>query len=187
VSSARRRATTVLTALTVGAALLLVMARIAGLQPLVEQSGSMRPAIAPGDLVIVRTVHADALAVGDVVSFHDDTRAGALITHRVTAVHRDGDLLAVATLGDANNAGEHWVAAPDAQLGRAVVVVPYTGAVLTALSAPLAAGCLLGILAVLAALAVTARIRRGRVAAGANWRPGPVSWRRDPPRGHAHR
>jgi signal peptidase len=177
VSSARRRATTALTALTVAAALVLALGRIAGLQPLVEQSGSMRPAIAPGDLVVARSVRADEVAAGDVVSFHDDTRAGVLITHRVTAVHRDGDLLVVQTLGDANDAGEQWVTAPDALLGRTVLVVPYAGMALAALGAPLVAGCLLGIVAVLAGLVVTARVRRGRVPLGRDWRPRSVTER----------
>src|SRR5438034_11360898 len=46
-------------------------------------SGSMRPHLAPGDLVVVERVAPAQMRVGDVVSFSAPGRRGVTITHRV--------------------------------------------------------------------------------------------------------
>ncbi len=154
--------------LLAAAAVLAVGARIGGYRTLAEKSSSMAPAIRPGDLLVVRSVPARSVAVGDVVSFHDAGRGGRLITHRVTAVHRDGLLVKFRTRGDANPGDERWSSPADRDLGRTVATIPRAGAVIAVLADPFVAACLAGILATL--LLVTAVERRRRAVAPDQWR-----------------
>jgi signal peptidase len=111
-------------------AVLLVAALVAwlsGFEPLVERSGSMRPLLAPGDLLISQTVSPAQLHAGDVVSFVDPTRHDELVTHRVVSIQRTGQELKFVTRGDANAAPESWTAASTGHLRRMVAHVPLLG------------------------------------------------------------
>lgn len=77
-----------------------------GLTPLVFTSGSMSPAIEAGDLAFARTIDADQIAVGDVVSVENSK--GVRVTHRVVTVDRTDDGAVLSLRGDAN-------ATPDAE------------------------------------------------------------------------
>ena len=88
--SARSRKILVETVLTVGAlagVLCVVVAIVSvafGLSPLVVRSGSMSPTIATGDIAIARSVPANDVRIGDIVSV---TRPdGTRVTHRVTTI-----------------------------------------------------------------------------------------------------
>ena len=73
-----------------------------GVTPLVVRSGSMAPTFSTGALALSRSVPADELQVGDIVSVvgADDVR----ITHRVAALApAGGDTTAVTLRGDAND------------------------------------------------------------------------------------
>jgi signal peptidase I len=94
-------------ALTVGAAAgllgiaLTVASFVFGLRPLAVTSGSMAPAIDTGSLAWVRSVGADELRIGDVV-----TVAGAdgnAVTHRVESIAGTGDERVLTLRGDAND------------------------------------------------------------------------------------
>lgn len=93
-------------ALTVAAVLglvvlgLTVTAHWTGLRPLVVRSGSMEPTIATGGMVLVRTVPAADIRVGDVVTV--DRPDGVRVTHRVVEVDHDGATAEVVLKGDAN-------------------------------------------------------------------------------------
>lgn len=95
-------------ALTVGAVLgvMCVVAALAswmfGVTPLVFTSGSMSPSIETGDLGFARTVDAEDLAVGDVVSVTNTS--GTRISHRIEQITPQGDGTAALVLkGDAND------------------------------------------------------------------------------------
>nr|WP_305095131.1 signal peptidase I [Prescottella sp. R16] len=97
------------TALTVGAiaGLICIVATVAGLlfhvEPLIFRSGSMAPEITTGSLALARTVPADDLSVGDVISV--ENAYGTRITHRVYDIQpAGGDAVTVVLKGDANNA-----------------------------------------------------------------------------------
>ncbi|GAA0808408.1 signal peptidase I [Spirilliplanes yamanashiensis] len=156
----RRLATTALMLVMVAAAAAVTLGRVAGLQPLVEQSGSMLPTIRPGALVVSRPVPADAVRTGDIVSFRDTGRGGALITHRVVDVRRTGDLLTFETRGDANAGSERWTAPARAEIGRTVVVLPYLGMLVAGLAEPLVVACLAAVAGLLVAAVLAGR--RGR-------------------------
>ena len=76
-----------------------------GIKPLVFQSGSMSPSITTGALALARTVPAQQLEVGDVVSVTNPS--GVRVTHRVTALEPDDDGEVSMTMrGDANAADD---------------------------------------------------------------------------------
>ena len=105
----------------------IVVALAVGLRPLVIRSDSMSPSFRAGDLLLVRTVPAGAVAVGDVVTFSDSSRRGELVSHRVVAVEQRGLERAFVTRGDQNSGVEHWVASVDATVGVAVIALPKVG------------------------------------------------------------
>ena len=103
------------------------VARATGHVVLADRSDSMRPAIAAGDLLLVRTVGASSVRAGDVVTFSDPTRDGVSITHRVVGVRPEGDRIAFVTRGDANTASERWSIDRAGRVGRLAVVIPRAG------------------------------------------------------------
>ena len=70
-------------------------------QSYVVLSGSMEPAISPGDVVIVNEVPASAIAVGDVITY-GGSESSPPTTHRVIGVQEQGGELVFETKGDAN-------------------------------------------------------------------------------------
>lgn len=61
-------------------------------------SGSMRPVLEPGDMIVSRVVDAATLKEGDIVTFRPSK--DMLVTHRITGKKEDGSFI---TKGDANN------------------------------------------------------------------------------------
>jgi len=109
--------------------------RAAGFTPLVDVSGSMAPAIDAGDVVLDRATAPADLARGQVATIPDPL-SGRLITHRVVSVARQDGRVVVVTRGDANDAAERWVLAPDAPVRRVVARIPLAGRVVTSLADP---------------------------------------------------
>ncbi|HKG37716.1 MAG TPA: signal peptidase I [Conexibacter sp.] len=128
------RAAGVLLGLVLALLVLGVGLRAAGVAPLVEHSGSMAPAIATDDVVLVRDATATDLAPGQIATIPDPV-SGRLITHRVVSVDRHEDHVTVVTRGDANDASERWVLKADALVGRVVGHVPLLGRLLRPLGA----------------------------------------------------
>lgn len=90
--------------------------------PVVITSGSMRPAINDGDLVIAATVDPASLVPGDVVVVTRDD--GSLVTHRIVSIEPDGRLR---TRGDANAVVDSSPVSREAVLGRGRLLVPGVG------------------------------------------------------------
>jgi signal peptidase len=80
-----------------------VLCLLFGIRPAVVISGSMEPGIPVGSLTIARTVPADQVEVGDVVTV-PRTNADGLVTHRVIATTPadDGRSTVLELQGDAN-------------------------------------------------------------------------------------
>jgi signal peptidase len=80
-----------------------VLCLLLGIRPAVVISGSMEPGIPVGSLTIARTVPADQVAVGDVVTV-PRTHADGLVTHRIIATSPadDGRSTVLELQGDAN-------------------------------------------------------------------------------------
>ena len=71
-------------------------------------TGSMRPAIAPGDLVILRPVDPTSIRVGDVITFQAPVGRHELVTHRVVAMTTSAQGPEFKTRGDANQVADIW-------------------------------------------------------------------------------
>jgi signal peptidase I len=133
-----------------------------GYRPLVVSSGSMRPALQVGDLVVTTGVAADHLHPGDIVSFDDRTGTGDLVTHRVRSVVTNGSEARVETRGDANTVSEIWDVPSRTVLRRTVLDVPAVGGLVSDLGAPSVRVGLLGTGAGLAVVVAYAAIRKHR-------------------------
>ena len=124
-------------------------------------SGSMRPTLGVGDVVVERKVRATDVRVGDVITFPDSDRK-ELVTHRVRAIHVAGERAFVVTRGDANTGYERWAVAANGTVGRVVYHVPLVGYALVWTRAPMARILLVVIPAVLLAAIELGRIWRPR-------------------------
>jgi signal peptidase len=107
--------------------------------PMTVMSGSMHPAIATGDAVVVHPIRPVDARVGEVITFRDPRRHGShsrLITHRVRGIRRDGAMVRVVTRGDANNTSENWSVHANGEIGRVVYRIPRAGYVSRAAATP---------------------------------------------------
>lgn len=114
--------------LGLGALVIAVPALVGGV-PLTVLTGSMRPQLPPGTLVVVRPVPIEDIAVGDVITFQIESGQPAVATHRVIArgVDSASGEVRFTTQGDANNTPDpHRV--QEAQIrGKVWYAVPYLG------------------------------------------------------------
>ena len=117
-----------LTAMLLGSVGVAIIQRSGAAQLLTVVSGSMQPALPLGSLVVVVPRDADAVRIGDVITFSppgDDMRT---VTHRVVDVQGTGGDVSVRTRGDANQVPDPWTL--HFPTGRAWVVVadaPWVG------------------------------------------------------------
>lgn len=155
------RGASILLALSLALAAIVAAAALLGYRGEAILTGSMRPALDPGDLVVVERIAAAQMRPGDVVSFR--APSGVTITHRVKAVaaRRDG-LLRVTTQGDANNVAEAWTTSPRATVGRVSARLPGAGGVLRWTGSPTGRLIVLGAIGALAAWLALRRIWRAR-------------------------
>jgi len=160
-----------LAAIVIGPAFALV-AHQRGWQPLVERTGSMAPAITPGDLVLVERARADAARPGEIITFADPHVDGRTLTHRVVSVRREAGHLRIVTRGDANRGSEAWTIAPNGTVGRlrAQVALPDIASAL--LDRSPARGVVLALLSLLSCALVLCRIWRSPAATSTPTEPG---------------
>ena len=100
-------------------------------------SGSMRPGIQPGSVVVVRRIDLRDIKVGNVMAFQAPTADRPTVTHRISEVVRAGDTPLVRSKGDANSSVDPWVV----QLGpgpgwKLVTTVPIAGHAIHAMQTP---------------------------------------------------
>lgn len=94
----------------------------------IVKSGSMEPAISTGSIVVVKPQA--RYAVGDIITFGEDTGAQIPTTHRITAVQGDFSNVSYLTKGDANEDSDNVQIAQRDVVGRVVFNVPYAGYIL---------------------------------------------------------
>jgi signal peptidase I len=71
-------------------------------------SGSMRPLIHEGDIVVTRPISAESLRKGDIIVFHPPGYTGTKV-HRIASIeHLAGGKIAFTTKGDANKLADPW-------------------------------------------------------------------------------
>lgn len=115
-----------------GISAILVMAvlvpRIAGATPYTILTGSMRPSMPPGTLVVVRPVPASDVGVGTVITYQLESGKPTVVTHRVVSMGVTGAGKTVfTTQGDANNAADAKPVMPVQIKGKLWYKVPYVG------------------------------------------------------------
>ena len=98
-----------------------------GGRPYTVLTGSMEPAIAPGDVVISTRIDPSDARPGDVVTFRDPQDANRLITHRVRSKRAEGRHIRFVTKGDANNTTEDWRVGAAGHVSRVSYRVPAVG------------------------------------------------------------
>lgn len=80
-----------------------ILPKVTGATPYTVLTGSMRPGMPPGSLVVTRPVEAADLKVGDAITFQIRPGEPEVVTHRITAVARTlGGETLFTTQGDAN-------------------------------------------------------------------------------------
>lgn len=133
-----------------------------GFERYVITGRSMTGTYDKGSVVFERAVPPSELRVGDVITY-DPPSGGprGLVTHRIVAIgQRDGRRV-YRTRGDANAAADPWeFTLPDPLQARAVFSVPYVGFLLAALSDRGARMVVIGLPALLVALAVLGNLWR---------------------------
>jgi signal peptidase len=88
-------------------------------------SGSMEPELKAGGVVITRPVKAEAIGVGDIVTFYSPLNM-ELTSHRVIAAG-DSPSSPFLTKGDANEDADPFVLTADSVVGTVCFHVPYFG------------------------------------------------------------
>jgi len=106
---------------------LIVIPLLLGATPYTVLTGSMRPTMPPGDLVVTRPQSPDDISLGDVITYQLRSNEPEVVTHRVVGVgtNSDGERTFV-TRGDANNMDDDPVLGVQVR-GVVVYHVPYLG------------------------------------------------------------
>lgn len=120
--------TTVIVAVVVILAILMVGARAVGLRVFTVLSGSMEPTYHVGALIYVKSVDYTELEAGDVITFMLDENTVA--THRITEVvpdEDDPDVLRFRTKGDANDSEDASLVHYKNVIGTPVFTIPCLG------------------------------------------------------------
>jgi signal peptidase len=105
-------------------------------QSYVVLTGSMEPALSPGDAVVVDAVDAGAIAVGDVITYRRTAGDDVPTTHRVVDVVTGEAGVAFQTKGDANEDADAGLVTPDRLVGKVVLTIPYIGYVVQFVNSP---------------------------------------------------
>lgn len=128
---------TVLVSLVVLLALLLVGARVFGLQVFTVLSGSMEPTYHTGSLIYVKKVDPYTIQSGQVITFMLDE--DTIATHRVVAVvpdEEDASVIRFRTKGDANESEDGGLVHYKNVIGTPVFTIPKLGYVASYIQHP---------------------------------------------------
>lgn len=99
-----------------------------GWKALSVPTGSMKPAISPGSLVLVHRVPINSLKVGDVITYINPLNPKATISHRIVKTYMiSGKVPGFVTKGDANKVPDIPIASGSVE-GKVIVHVPDLGA-----------------------------------------------------------
>jgi signal peptidase I len=155
---------TALCAACLGLAGLMLLPGLLGYQRYVITSGSMTGTYDRGSIVFDDVVSVSDLRVGDAITYTPPPGSGpsGRITHRIVWIGSDQfDRPALRTQGDANESADPWTFTLDGPTqARVAFHVPYVGYVLSALAIRQARMLLIGLPALLIAVAIVLSFRR---------------------------
>jgi signal peptidase len=157
----RRAFGIVLGAVALILALAVLVPALLGYQRYVITSGSMTGTYDTGSLVFDRVVPTSSLRAGDVITFRPPGHAG-LVTHRIATVRTANGQRVFTTKGDATRAADAWgpIALGEARQARVAFHLPYLGYGLATLSDRHVRMLVIGLPALLIALAALAGLWR---------------------------
>ena len=114
---------------TTGAITLAVLVpQLGGATPYTILTGSMRPGLPPGTLVVARPAAVDQIGVGTVITYQLESGKPTVVTHRVVSAGTTVEGKHVfTTKGDANDAVDQRPVMPVQVRGRLWYSVPYLG------------------------------------------------------------
>jgi signal peptidase I len=150
-----------LSAVALTLAVAILVPALLGYQRYVITSGSMSGTYDRGSLVFDRVVSAAGLRAGDVITFRPPGRP-AFVTHRIASVETVHGQRVYTTKGDANRAADAWgpIALGDAHQARVAFHLPYLGYGIAVLSERKVRMIVIGVPALLIALAALAGLWR---------------------------
>ncbi|RNL79191.1 signal peptidase I [Nocardioides marmorisolisilvae] len=107
-------------------ALAVVVPKLMGATSYTILTGSMRPKMPPGTLVVVKPVEPDQVRVGDVLTYQIESGKKAVATHRVERVEVTfSGTYSFIMKGDANQVADPSPVRPEQVRGKRVYAVPY--------------------------------------------------------------
>ncbi len=109
----------------------------------VVKSGSMEPTILTGSIIAV--LPGTQYAVGDIITFGEDTGKQIPTTHRIIGVSGEGAAATFTTQGDANEDPDQDPVARSEIIGKVLFTAPYAGYVLDFARQPLGFTLMIGI------------------------------------------
>ncbi|MGI6685024.1 MAG: signal peptidase I [Bacillota bacterium] len=102
--------------------------KVFGFAPLIVLSGSMEPAIYPGDVVVIRAQGAEKYKIGDIATYLDGQ---IVFTHRIVGEENGMFILK----GDSNNTVDDTVK-PEQFEGKVLLTIPKIGVAIVFLKRP---------------------------------------------------
>ena len=90
-------------------------------------SGSMKPSVNTGSLVIIRELHSWQYQIGDIVSFRPPTAHAESITHRIIDLDMVNGVNVMRTKGDANSSSDLWQSSLGSISGKVLFSIPWIG------------------------------------------------------------
>ena len=91
-------------------------------------SGSMRPSIQPGDIVVSSSIQPESIRIDDVITFRlQDQSQKRSVTHRVVGITTENGTLYFQTKGDANEERDIQPVPAENVVGKVVLTIPLLG------------------------------------------------------------
>lgn len=115
---------------------------IIGFRTYTVLSGSMKPKINPGDIVVVTNKVKDNLDKDDIITFKEDKN---VITHRIVDINENGYI----TKGDNNNSIDSVIVSSADVIGKVLFHIPKVGYIVEFLARPLVISIEMILLAIL--------------------------------------
>ena len=108
---------------------------ILGYKPMPVLSGSMKPVIEVGDMIVAKQISPEGIEVGDVITFR--TSPETIVTHRVIEIVAEDGQPSFRTKGDANSTEDQNLIALDQIIGILAFRIPYGGYITRFIRSPI--------------------------------------------------
>lgn len=115
---------------------------IIGFRTYTVLSGSMKPKINPGDIVVVTNKANNKLKKDDIITFKEEND---VITHRIIDIKDNGYI----TKGDNNNSIDSFIVYPENVIGKVLFHIPKIGYIVEFLARPIVISIEMILLAIL--------------------------------------